>query len=148
MRRQRAKANADAKASLSITHFPLTVAGCTDGAGAGAGAGARKDNACRKDAAPGAKGQVLLLLLLPHRTLPMEMPVNECAICDVGGYQTCAGVGGRRVGVALQSADEQPWPWRLDVAGRGFACWSREGQGEALLDQRNSLKHKRDDNNV
>lgn len=53
-----AKANADAKASLSITHFPLTVARDTDTgtwAGVGAGAVARKDNAYRKDAAPGAK---------------------------------------------------------------------------------------------
>lgn len=86
-----------------------------------------------------------------HRTLPMEMPVNECAICDVGGYQTCAGVGGQSgsgsgSGPADCRRDEQPWPWRLDVAGRGLACGAE--QSGTMLDQRNSLKHKRDDNNV
>lgn len=120
----------------------------------GARAGARKDNACRKDAAPGAKGQSQVLPPPPsdrHRTLPMEMPVNECAICDVGGYQTCAGVGGQSgsgsgSGPADCRRDEQPWPWRLDVAGRGLACGAE--QSGTMLDQRNSLKHKRDDNNV
>lgn len=51
------------------------------------------------------------------------MPVNEYAICDVGGYQTCAGVGGRSgSGPADCRRDEQPWPWRLNVAGRGFVA--------------------------
>lgn len=63
----------------------------------------------------------------------MEMPVNEYAICDVGGYQTCAGVGGRSgSGPADCRRDEQPWPWRLNVAGRGLGAVGverREGDG-------------------